>query len=80
MPDKPTGISRIEQHSSGHLRVQGVHQGVPSDYLVPTAHVDQIRKESGEQGVRDYLERNLDGGRVDRVYNPHTGEVLRGGD
>lgn len=78
MADKETGISRIDQHSSGHLRVQGVHEGVPSDYLVPTGHVDQIRQESGEKGVREYLERNLSGGRVDRVYNPHTGELLHG--
>lgn len=76
---KETGISRIE-HISGGIRVQGVHKGVPSDFLVPTAHLDAERQKGGEKGVREYLERNLDGGRVDRVYNPHTGELLRGGD
>ena len=77
MADKPTAITHIE-HLSGGLRVRGVHEGVPSDILVPASHVDQIRKERGEQGLKDYLTQSLDGGRADRRYNPHTGELLRG--
>lgn len=68
MANDDTGISKIDQHGD-HLRVQGRHEGVPSDYKVPMQHVDQIRKEEGEKGVRAYLERNLRGGRIDQRFD-----------
>lgn len=76
MADKETGVSRIDQVGES-FRVRGVHQGVPSDVMIPKAHVEYFRKEGGEKAVQAYLERSLSGGRVDRVYDPHTGE-LRG--
>ena len=68
MAREETGISRIEHHS-GSLRVIGVHEGVPSDVMIPTAHVDQFRKEGGEKAVQAYLERSLRGGRIDQVFD-----------
>lgn len=76
MSDKATGITRIE-HQSGSVRVIGVHEGVPSDVTIPTAHLDQFRQDGGEKAVRAYLERSLAGGRQDHVYDPQTGELRR---
>ena len=76
MAKDETGIGRITQEGD-HLRIQGSHEGVPSDFKVWIKHVEEERQKGGEKGLRAYLERNLDLGRVDRVYDPHTGE-LRG--
>ena len=59
-----TAVTRVI-HDSDSFRVQGVHEGRPSDFRVATADVRAIEKAEGRKGVEAFFHRSLEGGRQD---------------
>ena len=68
MADDKTAVTSIH-HDGESFRVQGVHDGRPSDYRVATADVRAIEKAEGRKGVEAFFHRSLAGGRVDQRHN-----------
>jgi hypothetical protein len=63
-----TAVTRIV-HDGESFRVQGVHDGRPSDFRVATADVQAIEKAEGRKGVEAFFHRSLEAGRMDVRHN-----------
>jgi hypothetical protein len=61
-------ITRIEKHGEAY-RVQGVHEGRKADMMVPAQTFEEVRRAEGEQGLQQYLRRQLPHCREDIRYD-----------
>ena len=68
MANDQTAVTRVQQDSDS-FRVQGVHEGRPSDFRVSAADVQAIEKTEGRKGVEAFFHRSLAGGRVDQRFD-----------
>ena len=68
MANDQTAVTNVT-HSGDSFRVQGVHEGRPSDYRVSAADVQAIEKTEGRKGVEAFFHRSLAGGRVDQKWD-----------
>jgi transcriptional regulator with AAA-type ATPase domain len=63
-----TAVTRVDQTGDSY-RVQGVHEGRPSDFRVAAADVQAIEKAEGRKGVEAFFHRSLGAGRVDQRHS-----------
>lgn len=68
MANNDSAVTRVI-HEGDNYRVQGVHEGRPSDYRVSAADVQAIEKTEGRKGVEAFFHRSLAGGRVDQRWD-----------